>query len=65
MWYHYLVGIVLVAFVIWTVVNQIRYPRNSTSGYIMVAVTLLLASAGVYWSYKGITRPVSMFGAKR
>jgi hypothetical protein len=64
MWYHYLIGIVLVGFVIWTIINQIRY-RNTTGNYIVVGVTLLLASVGIYWSYKGITAPVSMFGSKR
>jgi hypothetical protein len=64
MWYHYLIGIVLVGFVIWTFLTQ--YGDNVTTGHaIVVGVSLLLASVGIYWSYKGITAPVSIFGSKR
>ena len=65
MWYHYLVGLVALYFVVKTVYDQVTVSYSTWYSRIPSLVGLVVSYFALQWSYNGIYTPPPMFGARR
>jgi hypothetical protein len=64
MWYHYLIGLIVLYFVIKTVYSQLTGTYSSLFSRIPEMVGLLVSYYILKWCYNGIYPP-TMFGSSR
>lgn len=64
MWYHYLIGLIVLYFVFRTVYNQVYGNYSSVFSRIPEMVGLLVSYYILKWCYNGIYPP-PMFGSSR